>query len=402
MNYEYIAYTEDKKVVKGKLSAGSEQEAVGKLNYGGYQVVNIKLVSTFFNKERLLGPPKVKPKEIIMFSRQLALLIESGVDIITALELLQHQATNSGLKKIINQITSDVSGGSSLSLALSKHPSIFSQMYHRTVAAGEQGGNLQVVLRRMAEYIERSEVTKKKVKGALTYPIMVFVVAIVVVAVMVTYVLPTFGTLYSSMGAKLPTITTLLLNVANWFTHYGLYLLIIIGAIVGVGFAYIKTPPGKSRWHRLLLRLPVVGRIILLNELSRCCRTVSLLFTVRVPVPEIITMAIQGSSNKAVAQALTEVRQELIGGEGLSGPMARRPLFLPLMVEMVAVGESTGNLSNTLTTVAESYEAESDDRTTSAIALLQPALTISIAAVVGIIALAMISAMYGIYGQLSF
>jgi len=403
MNYQYIAYTEDKRLVKGRLSADSEQAAVGILSSGGYQVVNLKLVTpffNFFNKERLLGPPKVKPKEVVMFFRQLALLVESGIDIITALELLQRQTTSSSLKKIIGQITSDIRNGSSLSVALSKHPRVFSQMYHRTIAAGEQGGNLEVVLRRMAEYIERAEVTKKKVKGALTYPIMVFVVAIVVVAVMVSYVLPTFGNLYSSMGAKLPGITTMLLDGANWFKHYGLYLIIVIAAAIGAGFAYIRTPPGRSRWDRLLLRLPVVGRITLLNELSRCCRTISLLITVGVPIPEVMTMAMQSSGNKAVAQALTEVQQELLRGEGLSGPMAKRSLFLPLMVEMVAVGEGTGNLSNTLTTVAESYEAESDDKITAGIALLQPALTIIIAAVVGIIALAMISAMYGIYGQL--
>jgi type IV pilus assembly protein PilC len=176
----------------------------------------------------------------------------------------------------------------------------------------------------------------------------------------------------------------------------------IIAAAIGAGFAYIRTPPGRSRWDRLLLRLPIVGRIILLNELARCCRTISLLINVGLPMPEIMAMATQSSNNKAVTQALTEVQQELLRGQGLSGPMAKSPLFLPLMVEMVTVGEETGNLSNTLSTVAESYETESDDKTTAAVALLSPALTIIIATVVGVIAIAMVSAMYGIYSQLSF
>ncbi len=400
MDYQYLAYTENKRVVKGKLTADSEAAALNILGYGGYQVINLKSAPSFFKKQTLLGPPKVKRKDVIMFSRQLALLFASGVAVVTALELLRDQSTNSELKRIIGQIISDVNSGSSLSGALSKHPSVFSQMYHRTIAAGEQSGNLEKVLQRMADYIERAEITAKKVKGALTYPIVVFVVAIVVVAVLVTYVLPTFATLYSSMGAKLPAITTMLLNVAGWSAHYGLYMLIILGAVVGAGFLYTRTPAGKSRRDRLLLRLPVVGRIILLNELSRCCRTISLLITVGLPMPDVITMAIQSSSNKAVVQALTEVQQELLRGEGLSKPMSTRPLFLPLMVAMTAVGEETGNLSNTLTTVAESFEAESEDKTSSAIALLQPALTIGMAVIVGFIAVAMVSAMYSIYGQL--
>ncbi len=400
MDYQYLASTLDKRLVKGKLSAHSEEEATRMLEYGGYRVVNLKLVTPFLIMERLLGPVRVKSKEIIMLSRQLALLLESGVDVATSLELIQDQITNRGLKTIIGKVNSDVRGGASLSQSLSKHPKIFSQIYHRTIAVGEEGGNLEVVLRRMADYMEKAEVTKKKVVGALRYPIIVFVVAIIVVGILVTYVMPTFRTLYASIGAKLPAITTMLLDGTDWLMHYGLYLLVVIGAAVGSGFAYIRTPPGRSRWDRLVLRFPIVGRIFLLNELSRCCRSISFLLNVGLPVLETIALAIEGSSNMAVRQALTGVQQELLGGESISSSMARRPLFMLFMVAMTAVGEKTGRLANTLATVAESFETEADDKTTAFVALLQPALTILISAVVGFIALAMVSAMYGIYGQL--
>jgi type IV pilus assembly protein PilC len=205
--------------------------------------------------------------------------------------------------------------------------------------------------------------------------------------------------LYQSLGAKLPAIVTLLLSISDWTVHFGIYLLIIVAAIVGGIIFYIKTPPGRLRWDRLVLKLPIVGRITLLNELARCCRTMALLINVGLAMPEILTITIQSSSNKIVVQSLTEVQRGLIRGEGISGPMSRRPVFLPLMVAMVAVGEETGKLSNTLNTVAESFEVESDDKTTAATGLIQPVLTIVIAIVVGFIALVMFSAMYSIYGQ---
>lgn len=403
MDYAYVAYTGDRKLVKGRLSATNEEAAADLLGYGGYQVVSLKSVSPFFNIRRLAKLfSSIKPREIIMFSRQLALLLESGTDIVTALDLLQSQVTNHTLKEMIAEVASDIRGGSSLSAALSKHPQAFSRIYHRSVAAGEQAGNLEIVLRQMADYIERGSNTAKKVKSALTYPIIVAIVAVIVVMLLATFVLPNFLGMYASMGAELPPITKLLLAITEWFGSYGVYLILVLLAAVGVGFSYARTPVGKYQWDKLLLRLPVVGRIFLLNELSRCCRTMSLLFRVGLPLPEIMTLAIDGSANKAIIEDLTDVQQELIRGEGLSGPMGKRARFLPLMVQMVSVGEETGNLDNTLLTVAESYEAEADDRTSSAVALIQPALTIGIGVVIAFIALSLVSAMYSVFGQVSF
>jgi len=403
MDYQYIAYTTDKRVVRGKLSATNEEAATNLLNYGGYQVVSLKLVTPFFNTEKLLARfSRIKPKEIVLFSRQLALLLESGTDIVTALELLQNQVTNRTLKGVIGNIVSDIRGGSSLSVAMGKHPRAFPEIYHRTIAAGEQAGNLEIVLRQMADYLEREVVTEKKIKNALTYPIMLAVVAIVVVIVLVTFVLPTFTSLYSAFGAELPLPTKILMGLSKWLLNYGLYILLAILVFVGIGYAYIRTPAGKYQLDKLLLSLPIIGRINLLSELSRCCRTMALLFKVGLPLPEIMTMAIRGSSNKAMVNALTEAQQELIRGEGLAKPMAKRKLFLPLMVQMVGVGEETGNLDNTLTTVAQSYEVEADDRTSSAVGLIQPILVVIIALVVGFVAVSLLSAMYSIYGQVSF
>jgi type IV pilus assembly protein PilC len=176
-------------------------------------------------------------------------------------------------------------------------------------------------------------------------------------------------------------------------------LLILVAAVVGL-VLYIRTPVGRINWDRFLLRLPVIGPIVQLNELSRCSRTISMLIKVGLPLPDIITMCIQSAGNMIMSQALIAVKQDMLAGEGLAQPMAKRSIFLPLMVQMVAVGEKTGNLSNTLATVADSYEIDADDKTQAAVALLQPVMTIGLAIVVGFIVIAMVSAMYGIYGQL--
>jgi len=403
MDYQYIAYTVDRRLVRGRLSATNEEAATSLLNYGGYQVVSLKLVTPFFNAEKLLARfSRIKPREIIMFSRQLALLLESGTDIVTSLELLQSQVTNRTLRRMLGEVASDIRGGSSLSAALSKHPRAFPELYHRTIAAGEQAGNLEIVLRQMADYVERGALTEKKIKNALMYPFVLAIVAVGVVVVLVTFVLPTFTTLYAAFGAKLPAPTRMLISVSDWLVNYGLYLLLGVVAVAVVGYIYIRTPAGKYQWDKLMLSLPVVGRINLLSELSRCCRTVALLFRVGLPLPEVMNLAVHGANNKVVAKDLSEVQQELIRGEGLSKPMSRRKTFLPLMVQMVGVGEETGNLDNTLTTVAQSYEVEADDRTSSAVGLLQPAMVVIIAVVVGFIAISLVSAMYSIYGQVSF
>jgi type IV pilus assembly protein PilC len=401
MEFNYLAYTEDKRLVKGRLSATSEEAAINLLSYGGYQVVSLKSITPFFNMEKVIAYfSRVKTREVIMFSRQLALLLESGTDIVASLELLQSQVTNRTLKKILGEVASEIRGGTSLSTALSKHPRAFSELYYRTIAAGEQGGNLEIVLRQMADHLERGVVTEKKIKNALTYPIIVAFVAVIVVTLLVTFVMPTFTSLYAAFGTELPTATQILIAVSDWFSRYGLYVILLVVVAAIAGYAYIRTPAGKYWWGGLLLRLPVMGRINLLGELSRCCRIISLLFRVGLPLPEIMTMVIQGSNNKVVAEALTEVRQGLVSGEGLAKPMARSNLFLPLMVQMTGVGEETGNLDNTLATVADSYEMEADDRTSAAVGLIQPAMIVIIALVVGFIAISLVSAMYSIYGEM--
>jgi type IV pilus assembly protein PilC len=191
----------------------------------------------------------------------------------------------------------------------------------------------------------------------------------------------------------------MMIGVAEWAADYGLFVIIGLVVIFGVILASSRTPQGKYRLDAALLKAPVVGRIINLNELARTCRTVALLFRVGLPLPDIMSLSVQSTGNKICSEALSGVQRELMHGEGLSKPMARRRFFLPLMVQMVAVGEETGNLDTTLNTVAETYEVEAEDRTQAAIGMIQPIMTVGIGLMIGFIAVSMVSAMYSLYGS---
>jgi len=400
MNYEYVARAEDNRVVRGKLAASSEESAADMLAYSGYSVLSLKQITPFFQTGKLsLFSSNIKPTEIIMFSRQLALLLESGTDVVTALELLQAQMTNRALKKILADVVSDVRGGRPLSESIGQHPRAFSTLYTRLVSVGERTGNLEVVLRRAADHIERSYVTQKTVKNAMIYPIILILVTLGVVALMVGFVLPAFSGLYSAFDVELPAMTRGLLAFTDWTQQYGLWVVGGIAAAIAVTFIYVKLPAGKIRWGRLMLTLPYVGRINLLNELARCCRSMALMYESGLPLPDIMTLVVQSSTNRAMSGALSDVQQSMIAGAGLSAPMRRNKLFLPLMVQMTSVGEQTGNLDHTLNTVGESYEAESDDKTKTMIAMITPAMTIIIGGIVGFVAVTLLTTMYSIYGQ---
>ena len=400
MVYQYVAYNEEGAVVKGKLSAASEEAVAKLLDYAGYHVINIEPFESFLHLDKLQARlSRVKPAEIILFYRQLALLLESGIDIVTSLDLLRGQASNRALKKVLGEIIADIRGGNQLSVALGKHPRIFPPLYCRALHVGEQTGNLEIMLRQIADYVEKKAVATKSLKAALMYPIFTVVVAIVVIGILVTVVLPAFGNLYTSLGAELPLMTKMLLGIADKLQSYGIYILLTVFIIAGLAFAYVKTPDGRYKWDRLLLRLPLVGRVNHLNELARCCRSIALLFRAGLSLTEILPVVIQGSGNRDVAEALTNVYQDMLKGEGLSKPMAKHDLFLPMMVQMVRVGEETGNLDTTLLAVAQNYETEVEDRSRSLIGFIQPAMTLIIGLVIGFITLSLISAMYSLYGQ---
>ena len=402
MDFNYICYNEDKKVVKGTISASDEKIAEQILVHSGCRVLNLKPVVSFMPNWGKVFPSfyRVGPEVVIMFSRQLALLLESGTDIVTSLELLQSQTSDRNLKRVLGEVVSDLRRGDRFSEALSKHPQSFPSIYPRALSVGERTGGLEAVLKQMADYMEKRIKAAKNIKSALRYPIIIIVAAIVVVGVIVAFVLPAFTSLYTSLGVELPPVTKFLMSMVDWIFEYNLYVIGAVISILGGLFLYIKTPGGKFQWDRLALRLPLLGRVRRLDELAHCCRSMALLFRAGLPLPEVMSLVIESSDNSMVKRELTGVRQDMIKGEGLSRPMAKSPLFFPLMVQMVAVGEETGNLDVTLLAVAQNFETEAEDKMRTFIGLIQPIVTGIVGLIVAFIALSLVSAMYSIYGQL--
>ena len=307
---------------------------------------------------------------------------------------------NRVFRRVLDEVITDLRAGNRLSDSMSKHPAVFPSLYCRSLSVGEQTGGLEVVLRQLADHMEKELTAKGGVKKALAYPIMVSIVAVIVVMVLVTFVLPSFMGLYSTMGAELPLATRMLLNIVDWLENNIISMLVWLGGIGFLVFIYSRTPDGKLMLDRLVLKVPMLGRVVLLNELTRCCRSMSILFRSGLPLTEIMSMTVEGSGNRAVKEALATVQQAMIKGEGLSSPMSQNQLFLPMMVQMVRVGEETGNLDITLLTTAQAYEAEADEKTRALIGFIQPAMTLGIGLVVAFIAIALLSAMYAVFGQM--
>jgi len=400
MLYQYIACSESGEIVKGKITAISEEAISEMLSYAGYRLINLRPFVPFLSLGKLTAQFfPVKPGEVLMLFRQLALLIESGVNIVTSLELLKEQITNRTLKKVVTEVISDIRAGNQLSVAMSRHPEVFSPLSCRSLSIGEQTGGLEMMLRQVADYTEKEIVTRKGIKGALMYPAIALIVTAVVVGVLMFFVLPAFAGFYADLGAKLPAITSVMLSASVILKRYYLQMLLGIFGLIAISLIYFRTADGKYNLDKIMLRIPILGKVRHLNELARCSRSISLLYTAGLPLTEIMPLVIQGCSNRVMAQALYSVQTEMLKGEGLAKPMSNNRLFLPMMVQMVKVGEETGSLDTSLQAVAQNYEVEAQDKTKSLISMIQPVMTIFIAGIVGIIALSMVSAMYSMYGQ---
>ena len=399
MQYQYVAASEAGDIVKGKIAAASESAVADMMNFAGFRLINLKPYVPFFSLGKLSSQFfPVKPSDIIMFFRQLALLLESGINIVTSLELLREQMGSRSLKKVVGDIITDIRGGTQLSVSMARHPDIFPAMAIRSLGIGEQTGGLETMLRQVSDYMEREIATQKGIKGALMYPMIAGGIAIVVVAILMIVVLPAFAGLYSDLGAQLPTITRVMMSASDFLRANIMTIMLAILITVGTATVYIKTPSGRFQYDKFLLKIPMLGRVRLLNELSRACRSISLLYTAGLPLTEIMPMVVQGSNNRVMAEALNNVHTEMLKGEGLAKPMSKNPLFLPMMVQMVKVGEETGTLDSSILAVAQNYEAEAQDKTKTVIGIIPPIMTVIIGGFVGLIAVSMVSAMYGMYG----
>ena len=398
MAYQYQAYTLDKRIVQGTIDAASESMAEEALYRAGYhRVLKLKKASPSLTLSRLLPSLfGIRPQDIIDFSRQLAVLIESGIPILTALQLLEEQAATAALRKVIAGLVREIQAGSSLSQALTKYPQAFSNTYSQVIKASEHIGNLEAALRQVASYLEKDIATTNKIRRALAYPAIVLVMAIGVFVLLTTIALPPLVRLFTSLGGELPWTTTLLLVASGFLINYKFYLLGALATLIILIVGYFRLPPGKQAMDRLMLKIPILGSISIQRNMCHFCQTTSMLIKAGLPLPQIMNIVIRTVANGVIRQALREVRDKLVQGQGLSQPMATIAVFPQLLVEMVIVGEKTGTLDTSLATMADFYEQRVDQRVQALISVIEPALIVGVGLVVGFIAISMITPLYSI------
>jgi type IV pilus assembly protein PilC len=400
LTYRYIATTKQGTLVKGNIKATSEIAAERLLVQKGYIPEHVEIAPSMFSLEEALPTFfRVKVRDVVVFSRQMATLIHSGISLLPALEILQGQvATSRAFRSILSSIVNDIRSGGSFSQAVSKNPKAFTEVYCRTIAVGEETGNLEAVLERMADYLEKQSQLAQRVKKALTYPALVLGVGVVVCIMLITFVMPKLLGMFKSMSVELPLPTRILMGLTEIFANYTLYI-IIAGAVLGALLIWmVKQPTGRRVLDRVRLNMPIIGPPALLSELGRFARALSVMVKAGLNLQETMEMLPKATTNIVFRDALNRVNERLLLGEGLASPMSREKLFPPLMVQMVAVGEESNTLDFTMGVVADFFETAAEDKTTAMVGMIGPLSTIVIALVVGFIALSVIMPMYALTG----
>ena len=393
--YKYVAYTADSQITEGTLDVATEEMAKEAIQRSGFRLLALKTgkakPSLSQAMPSLFG---VKPKDIIIFSRLLATLLERGTDIITALNLLEEQVGNKALREVVSSMVQDLNQGSSFSEAIGKYPNAFPPVYRQLIKVSERTGTAEIVLREIADYMEREKKAMSKVSKAFAYPAFILVAGIGVVGIMMTVVLPSLLEVFAEVDAELPAATKLLMTLTNFFSAYKFNLL---GALIGLTIAasaYIRTATGRRHLNLLLLKLPLLGRINLLREMSNFSRTVSMMLKAGITMTETMSMAVQTARNGVVQDALNEVRREMLKGQGLSKPMAANEMFPSLMVQIMMVGEEAGTLGEDMEIITELYTQEIDDKVNAFVSILQPVMLLTMGLMVAFIAIAVIMPMY--------
>ncbi|MFC1953047.1 type II secretion system F family protein [Chloroflexota bacterium] len=402
VSYRYEATTTQGKLVKGTIKASGEIEAERILIERGFHPLTVEETPSMFSLEEALPSLfNVKPRDVIIFSRQLATLLRSGISLLPALEILGGQVSGSRtFKKVLQSVISDIRAGGAFTDALAKHPTAFSELYCRTIVVGEQTGNLETVLQQMADFQEMQGATAQKVKKALSYPMLILGVGLVVVIILMTVVMPQLMGLFTSMGVDLPLPTRILMGVSDFLTSYPLYFLIGGSVIAALALWFAKQSTGRRILDRLLVTIPMMGPANLMAELARFSRTMAVLVNAGLSLQEVMELAPQSTANTFIRDTLNQVNERLLLGEGLSEPMSQIELFPPLLVQMVVVGEETNTLDFTMGVVADFYESASEEKMNSLVGMLGPMTTIGIALLVGFIAISVLMPMYSITGSI--
>ena len=391
--YRYVAKDFKGKTVKGVLESESSTLIVDQLRRGG--LIPIAIAQTR-QKAKKRFAKKVKLDDLVIFSRQMATMVDAGVTLIQALEILEEQAENRGFAEILGAVRADLESGASLSSALGKYPQVFSGLFVSMVKAGEQSGALDDIMERLAAYLEKSSSLQRKVRSAMIYPSLVITIAFSITGFLMVKVLPTFKSIFELLGGALPLPTQILLAISDLLRHWlPLVILGIVGLIFGFTWAR-RTKKGRGIFDRILFRLPVIGMLFKKVAISRFSRTLSTLIKSGVPILTSLEIVSKTAGNTVVETAIEEVRCSIREGEPIAPPLIRCGVFPPMVVRMVSVGEQTGKLELMLTKVADFYEEQVDATVAAMTSLIEPFIILFLGLVIGGIVISMFLPMFKI------
>jgi len=372
--------------IRSSVDASSESNAVAALLNRNLLVVSIQ--EKIAKKGRTSGG-KVALSDLVVFTRQLATMIDAGLAMVQSLQALADQTENKVMRDVIKDITTRVEGGDSFSEALQKHPKVFNRLYYSMVDAGEKGGLLAEILSRLATYLENTARLRKKVKTALMYPTVVTVVAIGITIFLLVKVVPVFGEIYTSFGGKLPGPTQFLINLSNLLKHYFFVFIILAGGIVGGWLYFIKTPVGLRYWDAKRIKLPIFGSIAHKICLARFTRTMASLIRSGVPILEVLQIVQNTVGNVIMEAAVKSDAVDIERGEGISAALSKHPIFPTMIIRMMTAGEQTGKIDTMLERVADFLDEEIENTLSGLTALIEPLLIVFLGIVVGGIVICM-------------
>jgi type IV pilus assembly protein PilC len=387
--YAYVVKDKAGKTHSGTLETESRNRLIEQLWKQEFVIISIDERQAGRSSMLKVGQPKVAQAQLVIFARQLATMVDSGIPIVSALDVLAEQLEDKNFQRTLQKIRDDVEAGASLSEACSRHPRVFSNFFFNMVRAGESSGRLDEILDRVATYIEKAEGLQRKVKASLFYPAFVSFMAFGITTFLVVVIVPKFKEIFTALGGELPLPTQLLLGLSDLMRKY-LVIEVVLGFLLVVAFRlYINTPNGRRWYDGTMLKLPLIGKLLQKAVIARFARTLATLVRSGVPILSSLDIVARTSGNKVVEDAVTSARSSIKEGENIADPLAASKVFPPMVTRMISVGEKTGELEKMLSKIADFYESEVDAAVTGLTSLIEPMVIAFLGVVIGGIVIAL-------------
>jgi len=387
--FEYTAKNATSgQILKGTMDVPTRDEVIAFVRKNRMILVSVREAPTAIRFT--LPGGGIKTRDVVIFTRQFATMINAGLPLVQSLSILAQQTENKALKEVTKAVVYDVEAGNTLADALGKHPKAFTDLYVNMVAAGEAGGILDTILLRLATFLEKNDALVRKVKGAMVYPAVIITVAMVAVAVLLIFVIPTFSSMFASVNMELPLPTRVVIGASHILTRFWYF---IIGAVLLLVFAfrtYYGTPAGRKTIDGMMLRAPVIGDLLRKSAVSRFTRTLGTLISSGVSILDGLEITAKTAGNRVIYDAIMQSRQSIAGGETIAGPLQTSGVFPPMVISMISVGEQTGGLDEMLTKIADFYDSEVDVAVSALLSLMEPIMIVVLGVIVG----GMVVAMY--------